>query len=347
MTRRPALTTAALLGLLASQPATAQRGPVSPTRQAQERGTAQIPTCSRRLGSIALVEPDVQWWSRYGLENPEAILRVFVQRSGCFTLVNRGRAMRSRAMERELEQSGELRAGSRMGAGQVRTADYLLEPNIVSANNNSGGSGVGGVVAGALGRLGGLGRMVGGAAGSVDIRRGEANVTLSVVDTRSTEEVALAEGLGRKRDLSFRGGGGIGALFSGFGGAGLSSYQNTEIGQVVVLAYLDAYTKLVGQLGGAPTYTAAPAPTAASTGTPTSTAAARDPVAITPSLYGSVRLGSSLADVERLLGGPGDEQNASRVGTRTVRSLVWQRGDRAVLGTFDNDRLVTKSKIGF
>ena len=253
MIRSSALAGIAVLGIVLSQAASAQRGSPSTTRQAQERGAAQIPKCTRRLGSIALVEPDVQWWGRYGLENPEAILRIFVQRSGCFTLVNRGRAMRSRAMERELESSGELRKGSRMGAGQVRAADFLLEPNIVSANNNSGGSGVGGAVAGVLGRVGGgLGRLVGGAAGGVDIRRGEANVTLSVVDTRSTEEVALAEGFGRKRDLSFRGGGAVGALFSGFGGAGVSSYQNTEIGQVIVLAYLDAYTKLVGELGGAP-----------------------------------------------------------------------------------------------
>jgi hypothetical protein len=31
---------------------------------------------------------------------------------------------------------------------------------------------------------------------------------------------------------------------------GVSSYQNTAIGQVVALAYIDAYTKLVTQLGG-------------------------------------------------------------------------------------------------
>ena len=40
--------------------------------------------------------------------------------------------------------------------------------------------------------------------------------------------------------------------WGGFAAAGASGYQNTEIGQVIVLAYLDAYTKLVGQLGGIP-----------------------------------------------------------------------------------------------
>jgi hypothetical protein len=35
-----------------------------------------------------------------------------------------------------------------------------------------------------------------------------------------------------------------------FAAAGGYGYQNTEIGQVIVLAYLDAYKKLVAQLGG-------------------------------------------------------------------------------------------------
>ncbi len=38
----------------------------------------------------------------------------------------------------------------------------------------------------------------------------------------------------------------------GFAAAGAGGYQNTEIGQVIVLAYLDAYIKMVQQLGGLP-----------------------------------------------------------------------------------------------
>ena len=44
--------------------------------------------------------------------------------------------------------------------------------------------------------------------------------------------------------------------------AGGGGYQNTEVGQIIVLAYLDAYTKLVGQLGGLPSNAAAAAPRA-------------------------------------------------------------------------------------
>ncbi len=58
-------------------------------------------------------------------------------------MVNRGRAMHSRAMERAMAEQGELQQGSNMGAGQVKAADYFLQPDIVSANQNSGGSGLG------------------------------------------------------------------------------------------------------------------------------------------------------------------------------------------------------------
>ena len=48
--------------------------------------------------------------------------------------------------------------------------------------------------------------------------------------------------------------------WGGFAAAGASGYKNTEIGQVIVLAYLDAYKKLVTQLGGvSPVPAAAPA----------------------------------------------------------------------------------------
>ena len=228
-------------------------------RQAQTRGTQEIPRCSRNLGALAIVEPDNQWWREYNLGSPEAILRVFVQQSGCFTLVNRGRSMQSRAMERAMADQGELQRGSNLGRGQVRAADYFLEPNIVTANKNSGGGGAGA----ALGAVGGLfGRGFGAIAGGISVSKKEANVTLSVVNARTTEEEALTEGYARKSDVSFGGGAGGGSFWGTFAGAGGGGYQDTAIGQIIVLAYLDAYTKLVTQLGGLPEDASAAAPRA-------------------------------------------------------------------------------------
>ena len=84
----------------------------------------------------------------------------------------------------------------------------------------------------------------------INVKKGEANVTLSLVNARTTEEEALTEGDARKTDVSWGAGGGAG-WWGGFAAAGGYGYQNTQIGQIIVLAYLDAYKKLVTQLGGA------------------------------------------------------------------------------------------------
>lgn len=250
----------ALLGALsiiamAASPAMAKdKG--SSGRQAQAKGTQEIPRCYKKLGTVAIVEPDNQWWREFNLGSPEAILRVFIQQSGCFTLVNRGRSMQNRAMERALADQGELQAGSNLGKGQVKAADYFLQPDIVTTNRNSGGNALGGVLGGFLGRS-----TLGAIAGGISIKKKEANVTLSIVNARTTVEEALTEGYYRKSDLSFGAGGGVG-WWGGLAGAGGGGYQNTEIGQVIVLAYLDAYTKLVSQLGGLPADASAAAPQA-------------------------------------------------------------------------------------
>ncbi len=216
----------------------------------QAKGEAEIPRCARPIGTLALVPPDTQWWRELNLGTPEAIIKVFVQQSGCFTLINRDRAMQSRNMERALADSGELQQGSNMGKGQVKAADFFLQPDIVTANKNSGGGGAG-AAAGALGGLfGGFGHAVGAIAGGINVKKGEANVTLSLVNARTTEE-ALTQGYARKTDVSWGAGGG-GGWWGGFAAAGGYGYQDTAIGQVIVLAYLDAYKKMVVQLGGVP-----------------------------------------------------------------------------------------------
>jgi curli biogenesis system outer membrane secretion channel CsgG len=233
----------------------------SSARRSQERAERNIPTCTRKLGSVAIVEPDTQWWRELNLGSPEAILKVFIQQSGCFTIVNRGRSMANRNMERAMADQGELQTGSNLGKGQVKAADYFLQPDIVTANRNSGGGGAGAALGAVGGLFGGFGRAVGGLAGGINVKKGEATVTLSVVNARTTEEEALTQGYARKTDVGFGGGAGYGWM-GGFAAAGGAGYQDTAIGQIIVLAYLDAYTKLVTELGGLPTNAAAAAPIA-------------------------------------------------------------------------------------
>jgi curli biogenesis system outer membrane secretion channel CsgG len=253
--RRRAISAIASIAILATSAMSASATDPSSARKAQSAGTAQIPHCTRSLGSVAIVEPDNQWWREMNLGSPEAILKVFIAQSGCFTMVNRGAAMASRNMERAMADSGELQAHSNLGKGQVKAADYFLQPDIVSGNNHSGGNAIGGALGGLMGH--GFGAVLGG----ISVNKKEANVTLSLVNARTTEEQAMTEGYYRKSDLSFGAGGG-GGWWGGFAAAGGGGYQDTAIGQVIVLAYLDAYTKLVTQLGGLPMNAAAAAPIA-------------------------------------------------------------------------------------
>lgn len=165
-----------------------------------------------------------------------------MQKSGCFTLVDRGAGFALAQQERALAGEGQLQGGANIGGGQIRAADYILVPDITSKNANSGGFNAGGL----------FGPIAGAIAGSISLSSSTADVVLTVTNVRTTEQEVLAEGHGAKTDLGF----GLG----GFGAAGIGSYQNTDIGKVVILAYIDAYTKMVSQMGGLYTDAKADAP---------------------------------------------------------------------------------------
>jgi len=244
--RKRAAVAAGAFGLvvaLVASPAFAQ------TKSAQDiraEKAAQIPVCSKKLGSISVVEPEdvTNWWTGQQLPAPSKLIKVFVNKSRCFTLVDRGAGMDAAMRERELSYGGELRGQSNVGKGQIKAADYVMVPDLIAQNSNAGGNAIGALVGGLLG--GSRGAAVGGA---VTFRKKTADVVLTLTDVRSSEQVAMSEGSAKKNDIGFGLGGG---LFggSGLGAAGVGGYANTEIGQVITLAYLQAYTDLVAQLGG-------------------------------------------------------------------------------------------------
>ena len=59
----------------------------SSARKAQTKSMQEIPVCQKRLGTVSIVEPDTNWWQQLGLGSPEAIIKLFVMKSGCFGLV--------------------------------------------------------------------------------------------------------------------------------------------------------------------------------------------------------------------------------------------------------------------
>jgi curli biogenesis system outer membrane secretion channel CsgG len=200
----------------------------------------RIPVCDRKIGTLSVVEPETRWWEQYNLESPEALLKVFVAQSKCFTLVDRGKGLAAAQRERALASGGEMRVGSNVGKGQMKAADYVLVPDIVNKNPNSSGQKIGAA----------LGGLVGGRAaavlGGISLKSKTADVVLTLTDVRSTEQVAVVQGHAKKTNLGWGAGGGV--FFGGFAAAGASSYANTEIGQVVAMAYLDAFTKLVEEV---------------------------------------------------------------------------------------------------
>jgi len=202
----------------------------------------QIPTCDKKIGTLAVTEPENNWWSQYQLESPEALIKVFVSQSNCFALLDRGKGLAAAQKERAMAASGDLRGGSNVGKGQMKAADYVLVPDLVTKNPNSGGTNVGGALGGFLHG------MAGAVAGGVSVKSKTADVVLTLTDVRSTEQVALDQGHYKQTDLGWGGGGG--AFFGAFAAAGASSYANTDIGKVITMAYLDAFTKLVTQVRG-------------------------------------------------------------------------------------------------
>jgi hypothetical protein len=199
-----------------------------------------IPTCDKKIGTLSVKEPENNWWAQYNLDSPEAMIKVIVSQSKCFTLVDRGKGLAAAQSERALASGGELRGGSNVGKGQMKAADYVLVPDVANRNRNSNGTNIGGAIAGLIPH--GFGAALGG----VSLKSKTADVVLTLTDVRSTEQVALEEGHSKKTDLGWMGGGGgfIGAFVAG----GASSYANTEIGQVVMQAYIDAYTKMVADI---------------------------------------------------------------------------------------------------
>ncbi|TXI21280.1 MAG: peptidoglycan-binding protein [Ottowia sp.] len=199
--------------------------------------------CDSPLGTVSLVENQTAGWytiltGEYKLPPTSNLLRLLVQQSNCFVVVERGAAgMRAMSRERELMQSGEMRGGSNFGKGQMVASDYALSPEIVFSADNAGG--IGGVLGGLIG--GGSGRAVAAIGGGLQTR--EASAMLTLVDNRSGVQVAASEGSASKTDLNLFGG-----LFGGRAGAGLGGYTNTPQGKVISAAFMDAFNQMVRSL---------------------------------------------------------------------------------------------------
>ncbi len=208
-----------------------------------QNANPQVEKCDAPKGTLAVVEPQNQviaGLQRYGLGSPTSLIRMVIQQSNCFQIVERGVAMNNMMQERALAQSGELQQGSNIGKGQMVVADFVVNPSVVFSENNAGGVG-GGLLGVFGGRLGAIGALAGG------LKFKQAQTSMILVDARSGLQIAAAEGSAEKADFSLGG-----AIFGGGGGAALGGYSNTNEGKVIVASFVDNWNNIVRNIRASP-----------------------------------------------------------------------------------------------
>jgi hypothetical protein len=203
----------------------------------------QLRQCSESYGTLAVVEPQdevLRSLRKYELDSPTSLIRIMAQESNCFLVVERGIAMQNLQQERALAESGELRGGQNMGAGQMVAADFVLTPEVLISDDNAGG--VGGGIGKVLGRRN---RALGLLAAGIKFK--EAETSLLISDTRSGIQVASAQGQAKKKD--FR----LGMLGIGGGTAlGGGGYTDTDEGKVIAASFLDNFNNIVESIENNP-----------------------------------------------------------------------------------------------
>jgi len=268
MKTAPVAAAAALLAFSFPTGTSAQAGP-SGTQRTQQQMMNDVPHCARKLGTVSVANgDDPSGWTQFQLAGPEKLIKVLVQRSGCFNLVDRGAGLNAAERERDIGGNLGLQRGSNVGQGQVKAADYVLVAEVQAANRNSGGSAVGAGIGGLIGgRFGAI-------AGGIGSRKMEANTVLTLTNVRTTETLDVADGYAAKNSLTFAGVGGVG-FFGGAAGLVGGGYDNTDIGRIVTLSFIQAYSKMVNDLG-----LLNPGSEATAEASPTRTFTAQAPVAM-------------------------------------------------------------------
>jgi curli biogenesis system outer membrane secretion channel CsgG len=200
--------------------------------------SAQLVRCDAPVGTVAVSEnPNgYSYIVHFGSlpKSPLPLLKLMLQQSGCFRVVDRGAGLRATRQELELQREGLTRKQDNVKKGNVVEAHYTLIPDVIFAEDNAGGMGA------ALGAFFPSAPAVGAIAGSIKYR--EAQVVLTLTDNNTTEQIAAAEGSARATDFGL-GGGILGSL----GGVVAGGWGRTNEGKVVAAALMDAVNKLVPQ----------------------------------------------------------------------------------------------------
>ncbi|UUZ53427.1 hypothetical protein LP419_32145 [Massilia sp. H-1] len=198
--------------------------------------SSNVEKCERPLGTIAVSEnrgASQHELQSYGLGSPVSLLRIMIQNSNCFTVVERGVAMANLQEERagrqwRLDGQFEHRQGPAAGGRLRHDARRAIY-------RQHGRRGRGTVELGrfAPGRHRGRHQLS-------NLKFKEAQTSLLIADVRSGIQVAAAEGAAKKTDFGMSG-----WNYASGGYASGSGYTNTPEGKMVAASLLDNYNKIV------------------------------------------------------------------------------------------------------
>ena len=199
---------------------------------------SSLERCPAPLGTIAVDDGrNADWFGPFGsatkITTIDPLLRLAIQQSNCFVITAIGNERTESRLSRITDMqrnSGEYRAGSKQQKGQRVAADYYMEPSIVINDSAVGG------VAGAVGGL--FSSTVGKLAASTQVKASV--VTLTLTDIRSQVQIAAAEGSSTATNW-----GAAMGIFGGGGAGALGGFSQTPEGKATVVAFIDAYNKMV------------------------------------------------------------------------------------------------------
>ncbi|MCS6995871.1 MAG: peptidoglycan-binding protein [Casimicrobiaceae bacterium] len=193
-----------------------------------------VPRCEAPLGTLALAETN---------EPHLPLLRVLIQQSNCFVVLERGRGFATLDTERQLRQGGLTRGSNASSEPTLLASDYTLvvTVNFAEPSGFALTTGLGGL----------LGRSSNKLDTSLQVGSHGASASLLLLENTSGAQIAAAQGSAKNVTL----GAGIGLL--GGLAAGVNAYMQTPQGKLVAGALLDAYRRLIA---AAQNYTAQRAP---------------------------------------------------------------------------------------
>jgi Curli production assembly/transport component CsgG len=201
----------------------------------------ELSRCDAPIATIALAESPYGYavLTSYQLPaSPLPLIRLIMQQSNCFRIVDRAAGLRGAVQEQELKNQGILKESTVVKKGEGIGARLTLTPSLTFSENNAGQGWVA-----ILQMIPGL-RDFAGMASNVKFK--EAQVVLLLVDNETTEQRAAATGSARATDL------GLGGITIGKIAGGGLGWSNTNEGKVIAAAFLDAHNKLVTQVRAMP-----------------------------------------------------------------------------------------------